>query len=270
MYNSFHTFRVGYRIKSYLEQQLQSCTTVNDHHRQVPLQPSSSTAVVFPTSGWISGFMNVLENGVAISRSFIYAYMVDRVSSERDPSNNFCALKTGYNLFVSGHVQSIHMCTNMSYCFYKAAILPSMNKEKPYNVLCAIHLASKQVHCAHCSCPAGESQSCVHLSAMLHALECLFETPYKAILVGTAVGESKTSFDCTWLKPRKRKIAATCADVLHYIRHEYGKTHKRKCTDADFDPRPPSKCSATTVEEGRQILAYGLKGTGTCAELLLQ
>ena len=130
--------------------------------------------------------MNVLENGVAISRSFIYTYMVDRVSSERDPSNNFRALKTGYNLFASGHVQSIHMCTNMSYCFYKAAVLPSMKKEKPYNVLCAIHLASKEVHCAHCSCPAGESQSCVHLSAMLHALECLFETPYKAILVGTA------------------------------------------------------------------------------------
>ena len=140
--------------------------------------------------------------------------------------NNFRALKTGYNLFASGHVQSIHMCTNMSYCFYKAAVLPSMKKEKPYNVLCAIHLASKEVHCAHCSCPAGESQSCVHLSAMLHALECLFETPYKAILVGTAVGESKTSFECTWLKPRKRKIAATCADVLHYIRHEYGKPTK--------------------------------------------
>ena len=150
--------------------------------------------------------MNVLENGVAISRSFIYTYMVDRVSSERDPSNNFRALKTGYNLFASGHVQSIHMCTNMSYCFYKAAVLPSMKKEKPYNVLCAIHLASKEVHCAHCSCPAGESQSCVHLSAMLHALECLFETPYKAILVGTAVGESKTSFECTWLKPRNVRL----------------------------------------------------------------
>ena len=166
-YNSFSTFRVGYRIKSYLDQQLQSCTTVNDHYKQVPLQPSSSTAVVLPTSGWISGFMNVLENGVAISRSFIYAYMVDCVSSERDPSNNFRALKTGNNLFTSGHVQSIH----------------------------------------------------------------------KAILVGTAVGESKTSFECTWLKPRKRNIVATCADVLHYI---YGKTHKRKFTDADFDPRPPN------------------------------
>ena len=105
---------------------------------------------------------------------------------------------------------------------------------------------------------------------MLHALECLFETPHKAILVGTALGESKTSFECTWLKPRKRKIEATCADVLHYIKHEYGKTPKRKSTDTDFHPRPPSKRSAATVEEGRQILALGLKGTGTCAELLLQ
>ena len=45
---------------------------------------------------------------------------------------------------------------------------------------------------------------------------------------------------------------------------------QKKFTDADFDPKPPSERSATTVEEGRQILAYGLKGTETCAELLLQ
>ena len=125
-----------------MEQQPQ-CTTVNDHHKKVPLQPSSSTAVVFPTSGWTSGFMTIMENGVTISRSFIYEYMVDHVSSlsEKDSSNNFRALKTGYNLFASGHVQSIHMSTNMSYCFYKAAVLPSMKKDKPYNVLCAIDLA---------------------------------------------------------------------------------------------------------------------------------
>jgi len=56
----------------------------------------------------------------------------------------------------------------------------------------------------HCNCPAGESQSCVHLSALLHALECLFEAPRKAILVGTAVGESKTSLECMYVGEAKK------------------------------------------------------------------
>ena len=194
--------------------------------------------------------------------------MVNRISDGQEPTNNFRALKTGYN-FASGHVQSIHMCADSSYCFCKAVVLPSMKKNTTYTVLCAVKLDSKRMECVKCTCPAGESQSCVHLSAMLHALECLFEAPRKAILVGTAVRESKTSFECTWVKPRKRKVPATCADSLHYFKHEYGKTCKRKLAETDFDPRPPSKRGAATVEAGRQILLAGLKGFGTCAELLL-
>ena len=210
-----------------------------------------------------------MENGVAISRSFIYDYMVNHISSAQQPTNNFRALKSGYTLFASGHVQSIHMYTDALYCFYKAVVLPSMKKDKTYTVLCAIGMASRLIKRVQCSCPAGDSQSCVHLSAMLHALECLFETPRKSALVGIAVGESKTSFECTWVKPRKRKIPPTCAESLKYVKHEYGKKTKRKCSDAHFDPRPPNVRNVAIVEEGRQILIAGLKGSGTCAELLL-
>jgi len=72
-----------------------------------------------------------------------------------------------------------------------------------------------------------------------------------------------------WVKPRKCKVPATCADTLHYVKHEYGRKHKRPSTDFDFDPRQPTKRNATTVEAGRQILLAGLKDSETCAELLL-
>ena len=84
-----------------------------------------------------------------------------------------------------------------------------------------------------------------------------------------AAGESKTSIECTWVKPRKRKVAATCATDLHYVKHEYGTKCKRKSTCNDFDPRPPSKHDISTAKEGKKMLIDGLKGSSTCAELVL-
>ena len=167
--------------------------------------------------------------------------MVDKISDRhKKPTNNFRALKAGYNMFASGHVQSVHMLMNASHCFYKAVVLPSMKKDKAYTVKCAIKRTQIKIECVHCDCPAGESQSCVHLSALLHALECLFEDSNKQ-KAATAAGESRTSMECKWVKGRKRKVPATAADELHYVKHEYGKKSKRCATKSDFDPRPPNK-----------------------------
>lgn len=215
--------------------------------------------------------MNILENGFPIQRTFIYEYLVDHLSSTA-PTKNFRALKSGYNLFSSGHVRSIQILVDASFCYYKGAVLPSMKKDTVYTVFCAIKLSSKSIHCVKCSCPAAESQSCIHLSAILHALESLFASAQSGVatLAGIAVGESKTSFECSWLKPRKRKVPATRADNIQYIKHEYGKERKRKRTKIDFDPRPPNKRTDTTIEAAKSILISGLKGTGACAELMLQ
>ena len=120
-----------------------------------------------------------------------------------------------------------------------------------------------------CNCPAGLSQSCIHLSALLYAVECLFTTPRTVLLAKMAAGESKTSLECTWVKPRKRKVAATCATDLQYVKHEYGTKRKRKSTCNNFDPRPPSKRGVSTVEDGKKILVDGLNGSRICAELVL-
>ena len=207
---------------------------------------------------------------MTITRTFIYEYLVDHVAPhEAQPTNNFRALKGGYNAFASGHFQSISMCKNATHCFYKGIVLPTMKKDKSYTVLCSIQLSSKKIDGVQCNCPAGLSQSCIHLSALLHAIECLFTMPRTTLLAKMAAGESKTSLECTWVKPRKRKVAATCATELHYVKLEYGTKRKGKSTSSDFDPRPPSKRGVSAVEDGRKILVEGLKASRTCAELVL-
>lgn len=136
-------------------------------------------------------------------------------------------------------------------------------------MLCSIPLSSKKIDYVQCNCPAGLSQSCIHLSALLHAVECLFITPCPALLAKMAARESKASLECTWVKPRKHKVATTCATNLHYVKHEYGTKRKPKSTSSDFDPRPPSKRDISTAEEGQRILKDGLKGSNTSAELVL-
>lgn len=241
-------------------------TTVNLHQVDPPSVTSSSATI--PLSGWHSGRSVILERGFRVTRSFIYDYLVQRVT-RNGPANNFRALKTGYNLFGSGHVQSVEMAVTPDHIHYKSSILPSMKKDKAYSTSLSISIKTKKLDRASCSCPAGSSESCVHVSALLHALECLFESSKNAMLVASAVGESRTSQRCAWLKPRARKVHATSATNLTYIKHEYGKKKRKTPPPSDFDPRPPSKRSSTTVDEARQKLRNGIKGSGICAELLL-
>ena len=88
------------------------------------------------------------------------------------------------------------MCNKATHYFYKGMVLPTMKKDKLYTVLCSIGLSCRKVDCVQCNCPVGSSQSCVHLSAVFHALECLFITPHTTMMAGVAVGESRTSLEC--------------------------------------------------------------------------
>ena len=57
----------------------------------------------------------MLENGFHVTRSFIYDYLVERIT-EHKSTNNFRALKTVYTLFASGHVQSVQMNKKQPLC----------------------------------------------------------------------------------------------------------------------------------------------------------
>ena len=63
-----------------------------------------------------------------------------------------------------------------------------MKKDKCYNSDCCIDVSRKKIVAAHCRCV-----SCVHVSALLHSIECLFESSKNSRLVASAVGESRTS-----------------------------------------------------------------------------
>lgn len=236
---------------------------------QQQFQPAVTTnSSNFPHTGWQTGLDYILENGFRITRSFIYDYLVDRVT-RHGTTNNFRALKTGYNLFASGHVQSVQMVKVNTNIFYKGSVYPSMKKDQTYTVMCKIDTEKREVVSVSCTCPVGTSESCVHLSALLHALECLYESSTNVLKAGSAVGESRTSMQCSWLKPRKRKVPATNANDMTYTKHEYGKI-KRKKSSNQFDPRPPNARSKNISISSKNILIDGLKGSGTCAELLLQ
>ena len=230
--------------------------------------PCTSQRVSLPASGWFSGKAMIMEKGFKVTRAFIYDYFVER-HTNNCPTNNFRALKTGYNLFASGHVQSVQMATVGNYIFYKSKILPSMKKDKYYNSDCCIDVSKKKIVAAHCSCPVGVCESCVHVSALLHSLECLFESSKNSRLVASAVGESRTSQECSWLKPRLKKVAATCATDIVYIKHEYGRKKQKNPPPANFDPRPPSKRNQASVAESRRRLCESIKGSGICADLIL-
>ena len=156
------THFVDCRIKTYLEknqsEQLAPIMQPSEQAMQCSQPLTGNNAVIFPTNGWTSGSAYILENGDAVSQSFIYDYMVDQTSDgHAEPTNNFRALKAGYNMFASGHVQSVHMLIDASHCLYKAVVLPDIKKDKAYTEKCAIKPTQVKIECVHCDCPAGES-----------------------------------------------------------------------------------------------------------------
>jgi len=92
---------------------------------------------------------------------------------ERESTNNFHALKTGYTLFASGHVQSVQMAKSSQHVFFtRVCSLPSMKKDKTYTV--GIHTTKRKIVRAICTCPAGISESCVHLLlCCMHLSVCM-------------------------------------------------------------------------------------------------
>lgn len=89
------------------------------------------------------------------------------------------------------------------------------------------------------------SASCVHISALLHALKdlspCLF--PLRATLPVMSNSETSeipcTSLPCTWNKPRKRKEAKLQISDVLFQKHVYSRKRKHTLKQLqDFDPRP--------------------------------
>ena len=98
-----------------------------------------------------------------------------------------------------------------------AVVLPSMKKDRLYNVCILIHRSNTQVIRAFCTCPAGLSGCCNHVTATLYCLGDYFHC-------GLQEDEQKGCTDRlqTWNQSRKRNLDARPTDNVKLVKHEHG------------------------------------------------
>ena len=63
-----------------------------------------------------------------------------------------------FNFFKDGHVQKIELCLiseKSSYCFVKAAVLPSMRQDRVHRTWIPVVKEIAKVFSADCNCTAG-------------------------------------------------------------------------------------------------------------------
>ena len=98
-----------------------------------------------------------------------------------------------------------------------AVVLPSMRKDHLYTVCTLMHQATARVIRACCTCPAGLSGCCNHITATLYCLE-------DYIHCGLQEDKWKGCTDRlqTWNQPRKRNLDARPTDDVKLVKHEYG------------------------------------------------
>ena len=90
------------------------------------------------------------------------------------PAEYTRTLDKGYRFFQDGHVQDIKyhpMGHKPDYICIMSRVLPSMRKDHVYSVNVIIQESTCSVTAACCSCPAGLSGYCNHVTATLYSLE---------------------------------------------------------------------------------------------------
>ena len=164
------------------------------------------------------------------------------------------ALNKAYRFFKDGHVQNIkyHPWNNQpDYICISSIVLPSMRKDRTYNVTIIIRETTARVAIAYCTCPAGLAGCCNHVTAMLYCLEDY---------VGSGLREEEelgcTSRLQTWNQPRKRNIDPRPTDDVTLRKEVYGKKTRNKLHHVNkWDCRPSSRRiidpdKARTLREG--------------------
>ena len=115
------------------------------------------------------------------------------------------------------------------------------------------------------------SASCVHVSAILHALVSLnpSSTPNPSTVVPTASDASVpiTSMINRWKPPRKRKESSLMMSEAKFQKHVYGRERKHNISELEsFDPRPDEyKGTASSL---LNHFLEATKGKGLCMSLL--
>ena len=139
-----------------------------------------------------------------------------------------------------------------------------VNVQQGKNILAS---AAIRVNIYILTCPSRLSASCVHISALLHALVAL--TPNDDVCEDSDDEHTPiTSLPCQWKPPRKRKHNAKQMSQAHFDKLEYGKAKKysMQCLE-EYDPRP-EELRNSSAERLPQLLS-DIRGEGLCVSLLL-
>lgn len=126
-------------------------------------------------------------------------------------------LDKAYRFFQDSHVQNIKyhpMLETPDHICVSAVVLPSMRKDRIYNV--TVLLQESSAH-AYCVCPAGLSGCCNHVTATFYCLEDYIHS-------GLQDDEQKgcTERLQTWNQPRKRNVDPRPTDQVQLAKKEYG------------------------------------------------
>ena len=139
-------------------------------------------------TNWITeGFPVILESKVTVY-----------LKSRSGYTKNF---RTGVRLCQCGHLYDLEMASadrDPSVVYIKAKCRPTMRKNPPYYALFVV-ITDGTPSAANCKCPAGESQTCVHVAALL-------------IMLSEITPQACTSVRCAWSRPSQGK-ASFIADL---------------------------------------------------------
>ena len=149
-------------------------------------------------------------------------------------------LEKAYRFYRDGHVQDIkyHPMPDIpDYVCIAAKVLPSMRKDRVYHVIIAIHESTARAITACCSCPAGLSGCCNHITATLY---CLEDYVHSGLQDDEQIG--CTDRLQTWNQPRKRNVDARPTDEVTLTKEEYGLKKRLKVHQINkWDCRPLSR-----------------------------
>ena len=150
------------------------------------------------------------------------------------------ALDKAYRFFKDGHVQDIKYhpwISQTDFICISTKVLPSMRKDRIYNVTVIIQESNARVVIAYCTYPAGLAGCCNHVTATLYCLEDY---------VGLGLREEEelgcTSRLQTWNQPRKRNVEPHPTDDVTLHKDMYGKKKRCKLQHVNkWDCRPSSR-----------------------------
>ena len=142
-----------------------------------------------PGAGWASdGFPIIMESAVT-----------DYLKTRSGYTKNF---RTGVRLCQCGHLfglEVVSLGNGPTTVYIKAKCRPTMRQVPPFYTLFVI-LTDGTPTSGNCKCPAGESQTCVHIAALL-------------IMLSEISPQACTSVRCAWSKPSQGGKASLVANL---------------------------------------------------------